>query len=141
MGEEFYCILKLVSGEEIISLISLDDENNDDPLIILQNPIMIKIVEGPAGLMIKVKPWMELCEDDIYFIRMSKVMTMTETRDKNIIDIYEDYIKGDSTEDIFDSHSSKVKPSTKMGYVSSVEEARKSLENIFNSDSKEIKDI
>lgn len=78
MGEEFYCILKLVSGEEIISLISLDDENNDDPLIILQNPIMIKIVEGPAGLMIKVKPWMELCEDDIYFIRMSKVMTMTE---------------------------------------------------------------
>ena len=37
MGDEFYCILKLVSGEEILSLIMID-ENNGDPIIILQNP-------------------------------------------------------------------------------------------------------
>ena len=33
MGEEFYCILKLVSSEEILSLIMID-ENDGDPIII-----------------------------------------------------------------------------------------------------------
>jgi hypothetical protein len=32
MGEEFYCILKLVSSEEILSLIIID-ENDGDPII------------------------------------------------------------------------------------------------------------
>jgi len=32
MGEEFYCCIKLISGEEILSLISIDD-NDGDPLI------------------------------------------------------------------------------------------------------------
>ena len=29
MGEEFYCILKLVSGEEIISLITIDETGDE----------------------------------------------------------------------------------------------------------------
>jgi hypothetical protein len=41
MGEEFYCVLKLVSGEEILSLIMID-ENDGDPIIILQNPVINK---------------------------------------------------------------------------------------------------
>jgi hypothetical protein len=44
MEEEFYSIIKLTSGEEILSLVSIDD-NDGDPLVILQNPITIKIIE------------------------------------------------------------------------------------------------
>ena len=29
MGEEFYCILKLVSGEEVISLIAIDENDGE----------------------------------------------------------------------------------------------------------------
>ena len=43
MQEEFYSIIKLVSGEEILSLISID-ENDGDPLVILQNPILDGII-------------------------------------------------------------------------------------------------
>ena len=43
MGDEFYCILKLVSGEEILSLIMID-ENNGDPIIILQNIKLFKMM-------------------------------------------------------------------------------------------------
>ena len=35
MGEEFYAAIKLVTGEEIFSLVSVD-ENGGDPIIILQ---------------------------------------------------------------------------------------------------------
>ena len=41
MGEEFYSVLKLVTGEEIFALISVDD-NDGDPIILLQNPVIIK---------------------------------------------------------------------------------------------------
>jgi hypothetical protein len=134
MGEEFYCILKLVSGEEILSLIMVD-ENNDDPIIILQNPIIIKPIESATGgYFVKIKPWIEMSSDDIFFIKLDKVITMTETKDIKLINLYENYLNNYSIEG--NELKGKVKLSLSMGYVSSVEKARKSLENIFK-DNKE----
>ena len=129
MGEEFYCILKLVSSEEILSLIMID-ENDGDPIIILQNPIIIKPVTTSTGdSYVKIKPWIEMSTDDMFLIKLDKVITMTETKDVKLIQLYEHYINDDST-DVY-RPAGQVKPSSSMGYVSSVEEARKNLENIF----------
>jgi hypothetical protein len=136
MQEEFYSIIKLVSGEEVLSLISID-ENDGDPLVILQNPICIKMIESSQGLYVKVKSWMELSDDDFFIVRPDKIITMTETKDENLIEIYNNYIEDDDSIEVH-TQSGKVKPSSKMGYVSSVEEARKSLENLYNlKDTKE----
>ena len=136
MQEEFYSIIKLVSGEEVLSLISIDD-NDGDPLVILQNPIIMKMIESPQGLYIKVKSWMELSSDDFFIIRPDKIITMTETKDKNLIEVYNNYIEDNDSIEVH-TPSGKVKPSSKMGYVSSVEEARESLENLYNlKDTKE----
>mgnify|MGYP001319652130 FL=1 len=131
MGEEFYCILKLVSGEEVISLIAID-ENDGDPIIIAQSPLTMKMVHGGNGSYIKVKPWMDLTEDEIFFIRPDKVITMTETRDPKLIDIYTDYINNDEL-DIY-KPSGKVKVSKDMGYVSTVNDARDMLEKLYKED-------
>ena len=128
MGEEFYCVLKLVSGEEIFSLISID-ENDGDTLIVLQNPIIINFIHSDKGSFIKVKPWMETSTDDFFIIRPDKVITATESKDKKLIEIYEGYINEDDIE-IYNP-SGQVKPSAKMGYIGSVEDARKKLENLF----------
>ena len=76
MDEEFYAVIKLVSGEEILSLVLVDD-STDDTLLVLQNPISIKMMNSGTGIYLKVKPWMELVQDDIYFIKLDKVLTMT----------------------------------------------------------------
>ena len=131
MGEEFYCILKLVSGEEVISLIAID-ENDGDPIIIAQSPLTMKMVHGNNGSYIKVKPWMDLTEDEIFFIRPDKVITMTETEDPKLIDIYTDYINNDEL-DIY-KPSGKVKVSKDMGYVSTVNDARDMLEKLYKED-------
>jgi len=135
MGEEFYAVLKLTSSEEILSLVSID-ENDGDPLIILQNPVTIKLIHSTEGISIKIKSWMEIATDDFFIIRPDKVITMTETKDKKIIGIYNDFIN----DDLFNPYnpsskesSGKTKPSKSMGYLTSVEEARKNLENIFNN--------
>lgn len=141
MGEEFYCILKLVSGEEIISLITID-ETGDEAIIIAQSPLIMKIQYGAEGSSyIKVKSWMDLSDEDIFLIKPDKVITMTETKDQKLIDIYHDFIKDDD-QDTF-STTGKIAVTSEMGLLGKVDNARIKLETIFNmkllppSDSKE----
>ena len=129
MGDEFYAIIKLVSGEEILSLVFVD-ENDGDPVLVLQNPVTMKSYNNQHGMYLKVKPWMELSDDDFFIVKLDRIITMTETKDKRILDIYNNYIEDDDSIDVYNP-SGQVKPSSKMGYLSSVEDARKSLEKIF----------
>ncbi len=136
MGEEFYAIIKLVSGEEVFSLIMVDDEQ-ENPIIIMQNPVIIKMLHSPQGSFIKVKPWMELSEEDFFMIRLDKVLTMTESTNEKLIEVYNNYISDDEQE-IEMNNNGKVKPDSKMGYVSTVEDARKHLETLYKlKDTKE----
>ncbi len=133
MSEEFYAIIKLVSGEEIMSLVSVD-EDYEDPIIILQKPIIMKIHQHGNGNFIKVKPWMEVGDEDMYMIGLDKVITMTETTNKRIIEVYHKFTSGEEepeAERLF-RETGQVIPDSKMGYISSVQQARQILEDIFN---------
>ena len=101
MGEEFIAVIKLVSGEEILASVCVD-ETDEEPIIIAHTPVTMKMINN--GMYVKIKPWMELADDDMFVFRTDKIITMSE-----------------------------VKPDQKMGYVSTVEDARKSLENIFKN--------
>ena len=132
MGEEFYAIIKLVSGEEIVSLVSVDD-TGDEPVLIMQNPIIMKIQNNGPHSFIKVKPWMEMSDDDIFIIKLDKIITMTETDDDKIIDIYHRYIideKEMPNENII-RNDSRVRPDSIVGYVTSIKDARKKLEELL----------
>jgi hypothetical protein len=132
MGDEFYAIIKLVSGEEVFSQVCID-ENEGDPVVVLSSPVIMKSVQNLNGILIKVKPWIDLSDDDFFIIKPDKIITMTETKNKNLIRLYENYIN-DENVDIFnssDSESGKVNLSNRMGYISSVKEAREVLEKIF----------
>ena len=134
MGEEFYAVIKLVSGEEIMSLVMTDD-NDGDPIVILQNPITMKTIQNKDTFYIKVKPWIEMSDEDFFIVKLDKIITITETKDKKIIEIYNNYIMGSNEYEIDPTGemSGKVKPSQKMGYLSSVKDARDTLEKIFNN--------
>ena len=130
MGEEFYAIIKLVSGEEIFSLVCVD-ENDGDPIIVLQNPVIMKASISSSGAsLVKVRPWVELSDEDFFMIKLDKIITMTETKNKKLIQVYEYYLNNDTT-DLEDPISGRVKITEDMGYVNSVEKERKRLENIF----------
>jgi len=123
MDEEFYAVIKLVSGEEIFSLVLVDD-STDDTLLVLQNPITIKMINNHGGIYLKVKPWMDLTEDDFYFIKLDKVLTMTESKNKKLIELYKNYLEDDDTTysssiDVY-KPSGEVKISEQSGYITSV---------------------
>ena len=56
---------------------------------------------------------------------------MTESKDKKLIEIYNNFISDDEKIEIH-TPNGLVQPSSKMGYVSSVENARRKLESLFN---------
>ena len=144
MGDEFYSILKLVSGEEIFALVCVD-ESEDEPILILHNPIKIKPLHPQSNQLsyIKVTPWMDMSDEDMYVLKMDKVITMIECRDKKLIKIYKQYIEEKDEDDmeVINARNEKGKikwpGDHKIGYISSVEKKRELLEKLFKSDSKE----
>ena len=129
MGEEFYAVLKLITGEEIFALVSVD-ENDGDPIIMLSNPVIMKMLSSPAGQYVKVKPWLELPDQDLFLIKYDKIVTMSEVTDKNMIKFYTKYLNEDDVDFEIDG---KVTLNDRMGLLTTVEDARKSLERVFKN--------
>ena len=129
MGEEFYAVLKLITGEEIFALVSVD-ENDGDSIIMLSNPVIMKMLSGPHGTYVKVKPWLELPDQDLFLIKYDKIVTMSEVTDKNMIKFYTKYLNEDDVDFEIDG---KVTLNDRMGLLTTVEDARKSLERVFKN--------
>tara|TARA_A100001037_G_scaffold217233_1_gene195087 strand:+ start:189 stop:602 length:414 start_codon:yes stop_codon:yes gene_type:complete len=136
MGEEFHAVLKLITGEEIFSMVSVD-ENDGDSIIMLSNPVIMKMIHGPHGQYVKIRPWLELPSEDLFLIKYDKIITMSEVNDENLIKFYTRYL---NDEDIDIELDGKVTLNDKMGLLTTVDDARQSLERIFNIKKEDSKD-
>ena len=140
---EFYGSIKLVTGEEIFGSIYVDDTETPPDQIVVTDPICLKVINA-NGLDVgfKIEPWMKFTTEDIFVIKMSQVVTMSEVTDSKILDTYKRYLNSSS----FSSNKSltpkgKSNPDlTKdMGYLSTVDSARELLERLYDAeDSKEL---
>ena len=130
--KDFYATIKLITGEEIFALISVDNEE-DEPVIIMQNPVVMKVLSTGKGSMMKIRPWLEVPGDDIYIIKYDRILTMSEVKDKMIISMYTTYCdEGDfDFGEFINEEPSNHEVTKKMGYISNVEDARKKLEDLF----------
>lgn len=128
MEEEFFASIKMVSGEEVLSRVCPCDEE-DRTILILDNPVMIEEVTirqiGMTAL--KVIPWMKLTDDTMFIVDMNKVITMSEVNDKTILKIYNKYVRER------DRLTNKSELNSTMGYISSISDARISLEKLYKS--------
>ena len=129
MGEEFYATIKLVTGEEVFSLVCVD-ENDGDPILLLMNPVIMKIMKNHIGQYVKVKPWIEMAKDDFFVIKYDKIITMTEVKEGQMIEFYIRYLNDD---DIDWEEDGRTNISDRMGYLSSVDKARELLEKLYKS--------
>tara|TARA_B100000614_G_scaffold141275_1_gene125486 strand:- start:6342 stop:6779 length:438 start_codon:yes stop_codon:yes gene_type:complete len=132
--EDFLAAIKLVSGEEILSKVVVCSD--DDDRIILENPVVCQEVRTPGAnipLGYKFEPWMKLTDEEVFIVDMNRIITMSEIRDKEVNKTYSTIIKQGFTR----SHPEITK---EMGYINSVNEARKQFEEIYKKDSKDTKE-
>ena len=136
MMVDFHATIKLVTGEEIFALVSVDN-SEDEPVIIMQNPVIMKVLSTGRGQMMKIRPWLEVPGDDVYIVKYDKVITMSEVKDKMIISMYKTYCDegdfdfGNFVDDSMKTDKRNQEGTKKMGYISTVEDARKKLEDLF----------
>lgn len=126
MEEDFYAVIKLISGEEIFSIVCPSEED-EKTMLILNNPVTIEVIVmkqiGMQGY--KIDPWLKFADDDTFLLDMDKVLTISEVRDPETIEMYHKFIRQQ------ENKNSKNPLSAEMGYLSSVSEARKRLEKIY----------
>ena len=124
--DEFYATLKLNSGEEIYAKIAASEEEGRT-MLILHSPITIVEVKQKGSMVgYKVEPWLKTTKDDMFIINMDNVITISESTDLEIISVYQQFVQ-----DMARSKSGGPKLSRRMGYVSSVNDAKDILEKIY----------
>jgi hypothetical protein len=128
MEEEFYATIKLVSGEEVFSKVCPCDEQ-DRIILILDNPVIMEHIPIPSirHSMISVNPWIKNSSEDIYLIDIDKIITITEVKDKELLKVYKRYLKTK------DKSSGRIEVTPNMGFISSIDDARESLEKLYES--------
>ena len=126
IGDDFYATIKLRSGEEIFSKVAPCEED-DRTLLILSNPIIVEELTVRGKFQgFKMEPWIKTSDDDMFILNMNEVMTMSESNSIEMIVYYQDYVRK-----INKTNYSKL--DRKMGYLSSVHEAKEVLEKLFNN--------
>ena len=92
--EEFYAVLKLVSGEEIFAKVSPCEEE-DKTILILDCPVMFEniTIRHMGVSAVRINPWLKMSDDPTVVMNMDKVITMTEVHDKHLIKVYNRYTK------------------------------------------------
>ena len=114
MGEEFIAVIKLVSGEEILASVCVD-ETGEEPIVIAHTPVTMKMINN--GMYVKIKPWMELADDDMFVFRTDKIITMSEVKDQKVIIIYKRYVEEENEDNKINqllAAGGEVKPDEKM---------------------------
>ena len=132
--EDFLAAIKLVSGEEILSKVVVCSD--DDDRIILENPVICEEVRTPGAnipMGYKFEPWMKLTDEEVFIIDLNRVITISEIKDEEVTRTYDTIVKSG-----FTRNSPEI--TREMGYINSVERARKSFETLYNNEPKKEKD-
>ena len=128
MKEEFYATIKLISGEEVFAQVTPCEEE-DRTLLILDTPVIFEsiMIKHMGVNAMKVEPWISLSDDSMVIIDMSKVITISEVKDEQILFIYNKYLRDKNR------NTNQTKVNHDMGFLASISEARISLERLYKS--------
>jgi hypothetical protein len=129
MEEDFYATLKLKTGEEIFCKV-LPSEEDNKIMLLLSNPVIVSEINARGNKIgYKVEPWLKTTNEDLFIINIDDVLTISESTDIEIIMMYQSFIRKKDTYSSFDK--SKPNLTRKMGYISTVDEAKILLEKIY----------
>jgi hypothetical protein len=124
---EFPATIKLTTGEEIFAIVLPEKD-----FLMLYEPVIIsevRTISGDYGY--KIEPWLKTADDDMFIINRNNIITLSECKDKDIINYHLKFIAKKNMVGYKDPYEEKL--SKKQGYVSNVNIMRNKLEQLLNS--------
>ena len=124
--DDFYATIKFKSGEEIFAKVSCSEEE-DRTFLLLSDPVTIEKVKNRGGVQgYRVEPWLRTSKDDLFVVNLDDVLTLNESTDLETISMHEAFSQQQNH-----LYNPRKKLDRKMGYISTISEAKKSLEKLF----------
>ena len=130
LEEDFFATIKFKNGEEIFSKVLPSLEENKT-ILLLSNPITVNEATTKRGssLGYRIEPWLKTSSDDMFAINLDEVLTMSESKDVEMIYIYQTYVRQKASKKTRGRNMN----TKEMGYLSSVHDAKEILEKIFKN--------
>lgn len=132
--QEFLALIKLVSGEEVISMTS-EIEEDDIKLLILNHPLTISEVKTSKKEGIKFNHWMKLSDDYIHIINFDKVITLSKVKSMELNFLYKKFVNKFGQSEYLQTKTTQVPLSKDLGLIGNIEDTRSNLENLFKAKS------
>ena len=128
MEDDFYARIKFKNGEEIFTKVAASEEE-DRTMLVIHNPITaVEIKQRGQMVGYKIEPWLKTTKEDMFIIDMDNVLTMSESDDVHMINMFQQFVQDSSRE-----KRGQPKISKKMGYISNVRDAKDILEKLYKS--------
>ena len=125
--DDFYCTVKLKSGEEIFARVAASEEE-DRTMLLVSHPIIVNEIKGRMGVVgYKIEPWLKTTTDDMFVVNLEDVLTMSESTDIEMIMMYQDYIRSSESDKNSTNQSSLDRKMGRLGNVNDVKEIREKI--------------
>lgn len=137
--EQFFGVIKLTTGEEILGeiLVSQDPDTQKD-MIFIQNPAKTKIIElendseeSNHRVAMGMIRWMNFSDEDFYVLEETAVISIAPMSKESVL-MYKRWVKKEINNEE-DADEIEIPMNKNMGLLAKVDEARKLLEKIYNS--------
>ena len=143
----FYASIKFKTGEEILCYVK--DANPETDTLVIENPVEVEEIDIPGVIQgMKLKAWMKVSHQSQFTISGEDLITIKEV-DTHVIHFYQSSLKKlDSVNSPkknikkppFKRERGRIPLDSDMGLLSSIDDARELLEQVFLKDIKDNKE-
>ena len=127
--EDFYASVKLISGEEVLAQVCYLP---DDDKIVMNRPLQVEMARQKKGNVeiagFALREWVMATFDEMFIINKTHILTMTEL-DPTIKTFYEQTLSRIENAKNLTKLGNKLP--RKSGYLGSIQDKKRSLEDIF----------
>jgi hypothetical protein len=143
----FYASIKFKTGEEILCYVK--SANPEEDILLIENPVEVEEVDIPGIIQgMKLKLWMKVSHESEFYIDGDTITTIKEVN-THVINFYKSCIKRLDEVDVpkkrikkpqLKREKGRIPLDSNMGLLSSIDDARDLLEQVFLKDIKDNKE-
>ncbi len=121
--------VKLVSGEEILCTLLNLEQDGDYMVLSFKDPLRVVMRDRRKPKKYALEPWLCIKNDAIHTIDITKIITVYEINDVDLLNEYSDFFKRKLK--LFAKPKREFKSSTKIGYVGNINDFKNTLEKLY----------
>ena len=137
--EEFFGVLKLTNGEEVLARTIVVEESEGTHVAFVQDPAKVHATETmkdeKRAVAVGLKKWMVFSDEDFFIIPQDRIVTIAPMSHEAML-MYKYFVRtelGGGT-DVKAASKAARDLNDSMGFLGKVDQHRKMLEDLFNSD-------